>query len=304
MNPPHQTKLDEGNDAARPAINRKAKAQQGHEARARHLGKWLLWRLMSSSAGLSVQRALHGHHRQQQHLLDPASSLQALERLLLVQLLLIGDALLVLACPRLLLLLRRISRTTRSPPLSLRCVHVPSIRELRPRVNLAQEACLFRVLLVLLHEELSRVLIERRLGEGVDQQASDDLHNVSQRNVLLPVPLERVHAHLPRLRDVRMEDLCEEIALGRRLWKVEGKCKLHAPYAALVRRALGSLDVDADICDVFLVDIDFDPSRWCSGELAQLARHRVDHCWCNILIRHGRDLQKHGRPRGILPSLT
>mmetsp|Transcript_21513 Transcript_21513/g.57842 ORF Transcript_21513/g.57842 Transcript_21513/m.57842 type:complete len:279 (-) Transcript_21513:291-1127(-) len=175
MNPPHQTKLDEGNDAARPAINRKAKAQQGHEARARHLGKWLLWRLMSSSAGLSVQRALHGHHRQQQHLLDPASSLQALERLLLVQLLLIGDALLVLACPRLLLLLRRISRTTRSPPLSLRCVHVPSIRELRPRVNLAQEACLFRVLLVLLHEELSRVLIERRLGEGVDQQASDDL---------------------------------------------------------------------------------------------------------------------------------
>lgn len=69
------------------------------------------------------------------------------------------------------------------------------------------------VLLVILHEQLPCLLVQRTLGEGDDQEALDHLEYVVEGPGLgVPVLLQSVNADLPLLRYIGMEDFSQEVA--------------------------------------------------------------------------------------------
>lgn len=95
------------------------------------------------------------------------------------------------------------------------------------------------VLVVVLHEELAGLFVERTFGERVDEETVDDAEDVSDAPIhWIPVLLERVHADVSFVRDVRVEDLGEEVAFGRRLREVFGDLEHQLVEAALVRRGV------------------------------------------------------------------
>lgn len=91
------------------------------------------------------------------------------------------------------------------------------------------------VLLVVLHDELACLLVQRTLGERHDQQALYHLQDVVQRpGSWVPVLLEGVHADLALLGYVGMEDLGDEeawmgwgVPLGGLLGKSFSTASLH-----------------------------------------------------------------------------
>jgi len=91
------------------------------------------------------------------------------------------------------------------------------------------------VLLVVLHDELAGLLVERTLGEGHDQQALNHLQDVVEGpGGRVPVLLQRVHADLALLGYVGMEDLRDEepwmgrgVPLGGLLGKSFSTASLH-----------------------------------------------------------------------------
>jgi hypothetical protein len=66
--------------------------------------------------------------------------------------------------------------------------------------------------LIVLQEQLAGLLIERWLREGLYEQAAHNHQDMPQPHVLLPIPLEDVHADVALLGDIRMEDLCQKPA--------------------------------------------------------------------------------------------
>ena len=76
-------------------------------------------------------------------------------------------------------------------------------------------AHLLVVLLKILHEQLARLLVQRRLWEWVDQQAAHNLQHVAYAEVTLPVLFEGVDANLTRFGYVRVEDSRDKEAWAR-----------------------------------------------------------------------------------------
>ena len=74
------------------------------------------------------------------------------------------------------------------------------------------ESGLFGKLLVALHEQLARLVIEGGLWEGHDEQAVDDLEDVRQGVLGLPVLLQRVNAYLARQGHIGVENLRQHVA--------------------------------------------------------------------------------------------
>ena len=79
-------------------------------------------------------------------------------------------------------------------------------------MDLGVHARLLAVLVVVLHKVLACLLVERRLGEGIDQQAAHHLQHVADAERGLPVLFKRVNADLASLRDVGMVDAREKVA--------------------------------------------------------------------------------------------
>lgn len=103
-------------------------------------------------------------------------------------------------------------------------------------VDVVEDLGTLDVLLVVLHEHLAGLLVQRTFWERVDQETVDDFKNVSDAPVAwVPVLLQGVHADLALLRDVRVEDLRHEVTLGRRLREILGDAQGHFVQAFLVR---------------------------------------------------------------------
>ena len=66
------------------------------------------------------------------------------------------------------------------------------------------------IILVILQQQLPRVLIQRGLGVGVYQKTFNGHEDMPDPVLLLPILLQRVHADLPFRTDVWVEDLGHE----------------------------------------------------------------------------------------------
>eukprot|EP00972_Heterocapsa_arctica_P060434 8911515-Heterocapsa_arctica.AAC.1 len=110
------------------------------------------------------------------------------------------------------------------------------------------------VLVVALHEEPASLVVQRRLGERHDEKTSDHLQDVADRPALrVPVPLERVDAHVALSRDIRVEYPGQEERPRRLLRELGPNADLHAVRAPLVRRLRRALDERLDVERVLLV---------------------------------------------------
>ena len=74
---------------------------------------------------------------------------------------------------------------------------------------------------VVLQQQLAGLLVERGLGEGLNEQAAHDDQHVAQPHLGRPVALEHVYADLARLGHVRVEDLGQEVACAEGAQKGE-----------------------------------------------------------------------------------
>ena len=127
-----------------------------------------------------------------------------------------------------------------------------------------------------------------------------DLQHVGQRVLGLPVLLERVDANVARGRDVRVEDLGEEEALGRRVREVLAEHELARKDAALVGRAGGAIELAVHDRDRVVVarHIAHALGRRVR-ELAQLARKQRHDLRLELRRREGG-----GKVNGLLCSST
>ena len=80
-------------------------------------------------------------------------------------------------------------------------------------MQLREQLGVFEVLVIVVHEHLASLLVERTFGEGHDEQALDDLQDVGDRPLLgVPVLLESVHTDLALFGYVGVEYFGDEIA--------------------------------------------------------------------------------------------
>ena len=82
-------------------------------------------------------------------------------------------------------------------------------------MNARDQLCSSTIVLVIFKQLLSSLLVERRLGVRVDEQALDRDEDVADAVRRLPVLLERVHANLTGRRHVRMENLADKPTCSR-----------------------------------------------------------------------------------------
>jgi len=79
-----------------------------------------------------------------------------------------------------------------------------------------------RIRLVIILDQTARVGVQRTVRVRLDEQTPDHHQHVAERELSIPVPLQRLHAHATGLRvDVGMEDGRAEVR-GRRVLGVVG----------------------------------------------------------------------------------
>lgn len=99
-------------------------------------------------------------------------------------------------------------RVSKSQPV----VRVLSPTHLRRRVHARDEARARAIIVIVLEEQLARLLVEGRFRIRVDEETLDGDEDVADAEGRLPVLLERVDADLACGGDVRVEDLGYEPA--------------------------------------------------------------------------------------------
>ena len=99
------------------------------------------------------------------------------------------------------------------------------------------------ILLVTLHEILSRFVVQTALREGHDQQTSNDRQDVTERGGGSPIFFERVDANGSCGGiDIGVVDFCDEVAPGRSGGEVCGEYEFELEVAGVVGRLLGTFD--------------------------------------------------------------
>lgn len=171
--------------------------------------------------------------------------------------------------------------------------------------ELGEQARAGCILLVVFQQQAARLLIEGRFGVGVDQQALDGQKHVPDAQLSGPVPLEHVDTYLAIGAHIRVEDLRQEVALGRGGREVLPQQEFHAEEASGVRGPLRALNGDLQVGKVLLVGKDLDAVRWVSGQRRHLLVHQADDVGGQVLHVGVHDCSRPGAgPPGPLPALS
>ena len=72
-------------------------------------------------------------------------------------------------------------------------------------MNLCHHLGLLEVSLIIIHEQSPRLVVERRLGKGVDQEAAHNLEHMPNSEFLTPILFEGIDADISRFGDVWVE---------------------------------------------------------------------------------------------------
>lgn len=94
------------------------------------------------------------------------------------------------------------------------------------------------ITLIILQQQLPRLLIQRRLWVGIDEEAFDGYEDMADPVRRFPVLFEGVDADLTRRTDVGVEYLRCEPTLWRRSRKLVRKLELHSKITPSVRGTL------------------------------------------------------------------
>lgn len=107
-------------------------------------------------------------------------------------------------------------------------------------MDLGIQASLIAKVFVARNEEAAGLLVEGALREGNDQEALNYLEYVRQAPFLrVPIPLQRIDANVAgRLRDIRVKNLCQEVAFRRFLGKLIVYYQLASKDTASERRII------------------------------------------------------------------